>query len=249
MAENYSRIFLLSHMRAFTSLAGHILGSHPAINGYFEMHISYDDAAALDRQLDILQDNEGIKQNSRYVFDKLLHNDYQLNLERLGLSDIKILVTLLEPEQAIKSIVDLFAQKETAELYASPPEAVNYYIERVKTLSEFCRCYDQHYYYYDAELFQAAPDRLLPGLSRWLDLDSPLSERYQIFSQTGKAGAGDSSNHIRSGRINKTRSDYSHVSIPEGELSRAQSVYRECRQLIIENATDALTQESLITDQ
>ena len=43
MPERYSRIFLLSHMRAFTSLAGHILGSHPQINGYFEMHISYDD--------------------------------------------------------------------------------------------------------------------------------------------------------------------------------------------------------------
>ena len=29
-----ARIFLLSHMRAYTSLAGHILGSHPQINGY-----------------------------------------------------------------------------------------------------------------------------------------------------------------------------------------------------------------------
>ncbi|TCS68990.1 hypothetical protein EDC61_1225 [Sulfuritortus calidifontis] len=45
----HARIFLLSHMRAFTSLAGHILGSHPQINGYYEMHISYWDAAALDR--------------------------------------------------------------------------------------------------------------------------------------------------------------------------------------------------------
>lgn len=26
-------IFLLSHMRVFTTLAGHILGSHPQING------------------------------------------------------------------------------------------------------------------------------------------------------------------------------------------------------------------------
>jgi len=25
-------------MRAFTSLAGHILGSNPQINGYYEMH-------------------------------------------------------------------------------------------------------------------------------------------------------------------------------------------------------------------
>ena len=62
MPERYSRIFLLSHMRAFTSLAGHILGSHPAINGYFEMHISYDDASALDKQLDVFQQHETLKE-------------------------------------------------------------------------------------------------------------------------------------------------------------------------------------------
>ena len=50
LSDPYARIFLLSHMRAFTSLAGHILGSHPQINGYYEMHLSYEDAAALDRQ-------------------------------------------------------------------------------------------------------------------------------------------------------------------------------------------------------
>jgi len=34
VSDPYARIFLLSHMRAFTSLAGHILGSHPQINGW-----------------------------------------------------------------------------------------------------------------------------------------------------------------------------------------------------------------------
>ena len=33
--DPYARIFLLSHMRAYTSLAGRILGSHPQINGYY----------------------------------------------------------------------------------------------------------------------------------------------------------------------------------------------------------------------
>jgi len=33
--DPHARIFLLSHMRAFTSLAGHILGSHPQINAYY----------------------------------------------------------------------------------------------------------------------------------------------------------------------------------------------------------------------
>ncbi len=241
MAGDYSRIFLLSHMRAFTSLAGHILGSHPAINGYFEMHISYDDATALDKQLDVLQASETIKDNSHYLFDKLLHNDYQLKHEQLVRTDIKILVSLLEPEQTIKSIVDLFTQKQTQELYASPVEATNYYIERVETLAEFCKSVNQRYYYYDAELFQAAPDRLLARLSSWLELDTPLSERYQIFSQTGNARKGDSSKRIQSGKIDKTKTDYSHISVPQDEMRRALRVYRDCRQTILENATDSIT--------
>ena len=47
VSERYDRIFLLSHMRALTSLAGHILDLHPQINGYYEMHISYENASDL----------------------------------------------------------------------------------------------------------------------------------------------------------------------------------------------------------
>jgi hypothetical protein len=78
VSDPYARIFLLSHMRAFTSLAGHILGSHPQINGYYEMHISYEDASALDRQLEMFRQDDVLKRDSRYLFDKLLHNDYAL---------------------------------------------------------------------------------------------------------------------------------------------------------------------------
>ena len=143
--EGHSRIFLLSHMRAFTTLAGHILGSHPQINGYYEMHISYEDASALDKQLEVFLEGEALKENSRYLFDKLLHNDYALQPERLGLADMKILISLLEPEHTIKSIIHLFAKKEIEDLYASPFEAANYYITRLEALAEFSRTPRQTY--------------------------------------------------------------------------------------------------------
>ena len=211
------------------------------INGYFEMHLSYEDASALGKQLEVFQQHETLKEDSRYLFDKLLHNDYRLNAGRLAVADVKILVSLLAPEQTIKSIVDLFAKKEVEDLYASPVEAANYYIERVKTLADFCRSVSRPYYYYDAENFQAAPETLLPRLTDWLELDSPLSERYQLFSQTGKARLGDSSDSIRSGRIRKSRTDYSHIRLPDDALNRALAVYRDCRAQIILNAADSLT--------
>ena len=238
-SDPYARIFLLSHMRAFTSLAGHILGSHPQINGYYEMHISYEDASALGKQREVFLQGDVLKENSCYLFDKLLHNDYLLQPERLGLSNMKILVSLAEPAHTIRSIVHLFAQKEFPDLYASPIEAANYYIARVEALADFCRSTDRGYYYFDAELLQRAPETLLPTLSGWLELDSPLSTRYQTFSQTGKAGRGDSSRRIHRGSIDKTKSDYTHIAIAEDALSRAQTVYRECRERIIKRAADS----------
>ncbi len=47
MSDPYARIFLLSDMRAFTSLAGHIVGPHSQMNGYCVMHPGYEDASAL----------------------------------------------------------------------------------------------------------------------------------------------------------------------------------------------------------
>ncbi len=50
LPDRYARIFPLSHMCTHTSLMAHILGSHPQINGYYEMHLGYEDASALDRR-------------------------------------------------------------------------------------------------------------------------------------------------------------------------------------------------------
>lgn len=225
-------------MRAFTSLLGHILGSHPAINGYFELHISYDDASALDKQLGELRKHETPKVNSRYLFDKLLHNDYRLMPERLGIDDVKILVSLREPGHSIRSILNLFARKEAANLYDQPEEATRYYIERVDWLAEFCRSSARNYYYFDADSVRRKPEQLLPALARWLALDSPLSERYNTFSQTGKPRWGDSSPLIRSGGIDKADSDYSHIRLSPELLEKALSTYGECRQIMIDNAVD-----------
>jgi hypothetical protein len=239
-SDCYSRIFLLSHMRAFTSLLGHILGSHPAINGYFELHISYDNPAALDKQAGELCRYEPLKDSSRYLFDKLLHNDYRLMPALLAVNDATVLVSLREPAASIKSIVNLFARKASGDQYEQPKEAATYYIERVRRLTEFCASAAHPYYYLDAESIRTKPEQLLPALTRWLDLYPPLSPRYKTFSQTGKPRKGDSSALIRSGEIDQSASDYSHVYIEPDLLAKAVSTYRECRRNMIANAADCI---------
>lgn len=242
--KRHAGIFLLSHMRAFTSLAGHILGSHPQINGYYEMHLSYADAAALDRQLAAYLESDALKPGSRYLFDKLLHNDYVLTPDRLGLPDMKILASLRQPEPTIQSIVHLYRQKEGGDLFDSPEKAARYYIERVRALADFARANfaraNPGYFYFDAELWQRAPEQLLPRLTKWLELDSPLREQYQTFSHTGKPLKGDSSPRIHRGNIDRAGSDYAHIVVPDEVLDEARAVYEECRRQIIERAADSL---------
>lgn len=63
-------------------------------------------------------EGDALKPDSHYLFDKLLHNDFALGSERLG-PDMKILISLAQPEHTIRSIVNLFAQKEVDDLYAA----------------------------------------------------------------------------------------------------------------------------------
>ena len=113
-------------------------------------------------------------------------------------------------------------------------------MERVRALAEFCRTTDWPYSYFDAELLQRAPEKLLPRLTAWLELDSPLSEQYQLFSQTGKARRGDTSERVRTGRIDPAKTDYSHIAIPDEALAAAREAYRACREEIVGRARDSV---------
>jgi hypothetical protein len=240
MTQAYSRIFLLSHMRAYTSLLGHILGSHPQINGYYEMHLSYETANDLDRQIRQYTQHETLKPNRHFLFDKLLHNDYDLNLQQLNLQNEIILLALRQPEQTIKSIINLFAKKNTDDLYSYPAEATKYYIERLQKLTAFAQQYPQHYYYFDAELVRSDTRRILTAFEEWLRLDSPLSAQYQQFTKTGIAGAGDTSAAITGGKVIREASQYD-TPLDTDLLQQATQAYQHCRQQLIGNALAAIT--------
>ncbi len=113
-------------MRAYSSLMGHILGSHPQINGYYEMHLSYSRASYLDEQLRLYRQSESPKAGSTYLFDKLLHNDYALDARILAGSDDRMLLSIRSPEDGLKSIIHLFQAKQTADPYADPSQATEW---------------------------------------------------------------------------------------------------------------------------
>jgi hypothetical protein len=238
-SRQFTRIFLLSHMRAYTSLLGHILGSHPEIDGYYEMHRSYASGADLEQQLRDYTAQEQPKPASRYLFDKLLHNDYTLDLMLPELADAAILLTLRQPGPTLKSIVSLFAKKDVDDLYADPGGATSYYLERLNALAAFGRQNPQRYVYFDAERIRTDTRRLLDDLGRWLRLASPLTEHYRLFSQTGTVGKGDSSSAIASGHIIHQQSRYPDITLDPALLQQATQAYRHCRQQLLANAINA----------
>lgn len=242
MSQHFSRIFLLSHMRGYSSLLGHILGSHSQINGYYEMHIHYNRVEALAEQEQHYAQHDPFKPGSRYLFDKLLHNGYEPDMKLPGLEDAHLLLALRQPEPTIKSIIKLFKEKNTDALYADPTEATRYYIERLETLSAFARQHPQRYYYFDTELVCTDTEGLLRNLASWLQLDSPLSEQYQRFAKTGVAGAGDTSAAINSGAIIKNASeDFTGIVLENELLQQAEYAYQECHNLLVRKAISGFT--------
>ncbi len=242
----YQHIFLLSHMRANTSLISHILGSHPQISGYYEMHISYCTDDDLSKQKIILTENEGAEQLGRkrqhyYLFDKILHNDYKLLLDKLSSETFKILIAIRPPEQSIKSIIHLFRNKTELHPYANPANATEYYLDRIKELSRFCESYKNNYYYYDANLIRTDSKKSLKRIQKWLALTVPLSEKYQVFSLTGQSRVGDSSENMTKGQIIKQQTNYDEIEVPSQLLQTAIAETSRYRQLIIDQAIDSMT--------
>lgn len=228
-------------MRAYTSLLGHLLGSHPEIDGYYEMHRSYASASDLEDQVRRYREQHDPKPGSRYLFDKLLHNDYTLALERLDPDRTVVLMSLRPPEPTLKSIVNLFSCKPGDDPYADPRGAAAYYIERLHALAAFGHRYPRRFCYFDATLIRTDTRRVLAALGAWLHLDSPLTEHYLSFARTGIAGAGDSSPAIASGRVIREENSYPDIALDADSLWQAQAAYQDCRRQLVEHARDSLT--------
>ena len=146
-----------------------------------------------------------------------------------------------QPEPTIKSIIKLFRQKSSDDLYAQPTGATDYYLERLQTLSNFAQHHPQRYYYFDTENDCTDTDRLLSQLQQWIGMAEALSPEYGSFAKTGVAGAGDTSPLIHTGKILPDFQEaLDDVALDATLLQQATQAYQSCRQQLIHNAKDSL---------
>lgn len=224
---------MLSHMRSYSSLLGHILGSHPEIIGHRERHRSYENA----RQLLLFRyhmfvDNR--RAGKGFVFDKLLHNHCRISDPILQRPDLRLFVVLRRPEPTMKSILHMGRKKGENSGFGDPKWVSQYYCERLRQIVDEVRRSPRPVGFLFAEDVVERTDEVLEAMRKWLGLSAPLQRDYQIFFDTGSRSRGDWSDRIRKGTVlppDKNR--YSDIVLPPLLLEQAQATYEACRRSLL----------------
>lgn len=231
-------IFFLSHMRAYSSLFGHIMGSHPQICGYYELHIGYHSWKSLIRQKMLFFRDEQAKPGLRFMFDKVLHDDHHVAPGILNARTSRVIFALRHPAKTIPSIMKLYATEDPADPFNDPGFATAYYIDRAQTLTEMARAMDGAFFYLDAEALTRDTDRCLQQLSGWLKLESPLDPNYSMQKKTSQSKFGDTSARLRSGKIERAESTLDTSAMDPALLARALDTYTTGRRTMIALSTE-----------
>lgn len=231
-------ILIISHMRSYSTLLSHILGSHPEISGYAECHQSYKRMSDFQLLEEKITSHYDAELHGRYLLDKMLHNYIKISKSVLRSEQVRVIFLLREPLPTIQSILKMSELPDQPYKYSVPEKVSNYYINRIKTIQNFARKTPYKAAYIESNRIIHDSDVLLNGLTDWLELKSPLKQDYKIFKLTGIPGKGDPTSMIKKGRIEKIPGDRNEYPVPEKLIEKAQKDYLKVK-LYLQNM-DAL---------
>ncbi|WP_412971979.1 hypothetical protein [Glaciecola sp. MF2-115] len=232
-----THIFLLSHMRANTSLLGHILGEHDEINGYYEMHIGYYSWKSFLRQKSkyfAQHPKEVVKKN---IFDKILHDGHGVTDYILKNSSSKFLISLRQPEITVRSTVAMFQKNLPNHEFTDPDVVTNYYINRADSLATYSEKLKSCYFYYDAEELIDNSNETLKRISEFLELNAPLKEKFSPKKLTGVGDGGDHTGNLMTGNIIKKTNKYDDIKLTENQINTLELKYSQVRKVLIKNSS------------
>ena len=229
----HRHVLLLSHMRCYSSLLGHIFGSNPLIAGFAELHMPYVNQLDLLRMRKRIHDLTQEKGERKSIFfDKLLHNECFVSKGIAGLDSVKFVVSVRRPRDTIASIINMGRKHHDIGWYQDPIAVVNYYVKRLSVLSTFLSEYPEvsgrRAIFFPAEKLLSQPSELLTSLSTSLGLATPLCEEYSTFNATGRPGIGDPSSNIRAGRIVRNTDEQKPLEIDASLTQLVDAAYESC---------------------
>jgi len=223
-------LFILGHMRGYTSLLAHILGSHPEISGYSELKLSYNsrqDLESMSRKIGELQPQYSMR---RYQLDKIVENEYTISMDILNSPDVCVIFMLRHPESTIKSSLSFMYGDSLTERFV---KAVAVYQSRISKLEKYANKLEKSALFVPSEsLIQNTTETFL-FLETELDLKTKLSEDYSVFPYTGIPGYSDSSTNILAGKIIRSNNS-SDVTNLTGSLGRMLlKQYQDLREMLL----------------
>lgn len=228
-------IFILSHKRGRTTLLSHILASHSKICGYRELHCSYDKGINLTKSKVALYEDPKSFEQADFLHDKLLHNELLVD-ESLFSKLPKYIFVLREPQATMLSMLK-------RHLDVSDPKTLHiqadYYITRLKQLQNLWKTVKGPKLFVDSDEMVANTSNSLAGISKFIELEQPLSEEYQTFKHTGTAGMGDMSGSISQGKIipqKKQLLDADFELLSKVDMKVIKDVYLETKNVFLANA-------------
>jgi hypothetical protein len=216
-------LFVLGHMRSGSTLLAHILSSHAQIAGYGETHLSYRnsrDLARLRLHLFVRQPTARIKQ--RYVMDKVVNELFEVHTDVLRAPNVRALLLLREPGPTIASIRKVLTDW-------TEDQAVEHFVQRSRLMAECARelAGSGRAFALTHDELVHRTDAALTALTRFLGLDTPLSERYSATLTTGEWGWGDTTRRIHAGHVVREGGTASAPLTPAAEAA-ATAAYDEC---------------------
>ena len=221
-------LFVLGHMRSYSSLLCHILGSHPQVDGYCETHVKYRTRFDLLRLRSRVVKLTGEPLRGRYVLDKVLHN-YPLASSILRSPNTLSIVLVRRPVPTVQSIVNMGLHYSDIAWYRDLDAVTRYYEERVAALVRLADELRGRVMFLEAETLLSRTGDVLQSTGRFLQLSEPLQSDYKRFAHTGEGGFGDPSEAITTGRVtNAAREPRTPVMLPVALTARLEMAYAAC---------------------
>ena len=220
-------LFVLSHMRSYSSLLSHVLGSHPDIDGYCETHLRYR------FPLDVLRLHWKVKRltgeplRGRFVLDKILHN-YAMSRAILENPRTRAVFLLREPTEVVQSIIHMGRIWIRRSATPTSSRWWGYYEARLLRLAELAPVLGHRAAFLESSALIESTDEALEFLRDYLDLSQPLERRYRSFAKTGEPGFGDPSPAIRSGEIRAPSHRREEVPVPDSLIQRVKAAHAQC---------------------
>jgi hypothetical protein len=174
------QVFLLGHMRSYSSVLSHILASHPQIDashpqidGGCESHIKYRTRFDLWRLQHRVRKLTGKPLRGDYVLDEVLH-DYPLAASILSSSRTRAVVLVRRPADSVRSIIETGLTDSPVPWHRDFERVARYYVTRLAGLLRLTEALRGRVVFLEAESLLSNTQEVLDQLAAFLELQSPL---------------------------------------------------------------------------